>query len=521
MKRKINSARILRTTALLGCFLFTFFAAARAQVPPPPGTVIPRVCFEAKTETFPRTLTNSLHVGHVNTNPTPGFDQGVPLGYYRIVFDPGGATQETLVGFNRGNETTVYFGGILSQEYLYAHPAGQRVDVIKDGEAHFGYNNLSSTAVTISRGVPTQNYLTPGALVSAAQPVNFQPGVHENVSFMNVSSLFQFTWVLNGGQVNFLNNAEQGCGTITYQGRLSDSGAAANGQYDLEFKIFNAPAGGTLQTQTMIENVAVTNGIFTVRLDVGAALNNNYAAKYLEIGARHGAATDAFTTLTPRQPLTQVPNAINAINAINAERLNNVPANQYVLTTDPRLTIPANSTNFIQNSTVQQAASFNIGGSGTIGGNLTVSGTLNANYGQTVETVLGTGVLPVDASTTAYTLVPGLTQTIDVPANSSLLISTEAGIQSNGTAGSASVVDAAIFVDGTLLKASRITILNTPFPFSVNNWVLSSGQTPAAGSHRIEVRVRTGVVIGTVSANVSSGSDPLLRGQLTVAVIRK
>lgn len=42
--------------------------------------------------------------------------------------------------------------------------------------------------------------------------------------------------------------------------------------------------------------------------------------------------------------------------------------------------IPAGSSNYVQNTIVQQAATnFNIGGSGTIGGNLTVSGALNAS----------------------------------------------------------------------------------------------------------------------------------------------
>src|SRR6266581_1564058 len=59
---------------------------------------------------------------------------------------------------------------------------------------------------------------------------------------------------------------------FTYQGRLSDSGNPANGNYDLQFKLYDALTGGTqigLRTRT---DVPVTSGNFTVQLDfaVGA-----------------------------------------------------------------------------------------------------------------------------------------------------------------------------------------------------------------------------------------------------------
>lgn len=499
MKRKINAAQIL----VFG-FIFVFcFAAARAQI-------VPRACFETKPETFTRTLTHHITAG--NPNDSIQINEVLPSGFYKVTLNPGNSTEETypVTYVLSGNDNLR-----LPAATVYSHAVGEPVLISTDGEAVFGYKNPGSSTVVIPRGVSSGNYFFPGQLVYAAQPTSFLPGVKEGALRMKLVSGVNLNWFLNGTLATVAAVAEQGCGIITYQGRLSDAGAAANGNYDLEFKIFDAPTGGNLLTQTTIEDVAVTNGIFTVGLNVGASLNNNYAAKFLEIGARAGASTDAFSTLTPRQPLTPVPNAINAVNAVNAanaQTLNNIPANQYVLTT--------NSTNFIQNSTARQTANFNVSGSGTIGGNLNVGGTLNANYGQSVETVLGSKALLVDAALTNYTLVPGLTQTINVPANSSLLISTEGGIQSNGAVGTASVVDAAIFVDGVLLKANRIVILNNPFPLSVNNWVLSHGLTPSAGSHTIEVRVRTGGV-GAADANASSNSDPLLRGQLTVAVIRK
>src|ERR1700730_16370883 len=63
---------------------------------------------------------------------------------------------------------------------------------------------------------------------------------------------------------------------FTYQGRLQDSGANANGSYDFQFTLWDALSGGTQQPQptpvTVTKtNVAVANGIFSVQLDFGAS----------------------------------------------------------------------------------------------------------------------------------------------------------------------------------------------------------------------------------------------------------
>jgi hypothetical protein len=74
------------------------------------------------------------------------------------------------------------------------------------------------------------------------------------------------TWFLNGGKVASTAGAEQSCSTITYQGRLSAAGNAANGQYDLQFQAFDTETGGAAQSELItLENVQVTNGIFTVQ----------------------------------------------------------------------------------------------------------------------------------------------------------------------------------------------------------------------------------------------------------------
>jgi hypothetical protein len=102
---------------------------------------------------------------------------------------------------------------------------------------------------------------------------------------------------------------------FTYQGRLSDAGAVANGSYDLRFNLRDAPSGGA-QVGIAITNAAVTisNGFFTVMLDFGVNAFDG-SARWLEIAVRQGA--NDFTVLSPRQPLTPTPYALTAVNLAN------------------------------------------------------------------------------------------------------------------------------------------------------------------------------------------------------------
>lgn len=179
---------------------------------------------------------------------------------------------------------------------------------------------------------------------------------------------------------------------FVFQGSLQSAGVPANGLHDFEFLLFDSLSGGTQIGATLIRNgVTVSNGLFSVSLDFGHQFPG--ADRFLEIRVRI-AGKPGMTILSPRQSITSTPYSIrslaaeNAVNAANAAvaatandalQLGGVPANQFVLTTDPRLSdarnpLPGN-TNYIQNSTTQQAASnFNISGDGTAGG--TISGNI-------------------------------------------------------------------------------------------------------------------------------------------------
>src|SRR2546429_9162187 len=179
--------------------------------------------------------------------------------------------------------------------------------------------------------------------------------------------------------------------SFTYQGRLTDGGIPANGNYDLQFALFDSLSGGAQVGSTQALNtVPVSNGVFTVSLDFGASSFPG-ASRFLEISARPTGGS--FTLLTPRQQVTSTPyairsanassadtatnatNATNATTATNATQLGGIAASQYVQTNDSRLsdarTPTPGSSNYIQNTASAQASSnFNVSGNGTAGGKL-------------------------------------------------------------------------------------------------------------------------------------------------------
>jgi hypothetical protein len=167
--------------------------------------------------------------------------------------------------------------------------------------------------------------------------------------------------------------------SFVYQGKLQDSGLAANGTYQFQFKLYDAETGGNQISQSIADVTATTtNGIFAVNLNFGAGAFNSQNFRFLEIGVRPNGSQAAYTILNPRQQVTSTPYAIRALTsqeadhateADNSANLGGVPAAQYVITTDPRMSddrdpLPG-SASYIQNGTNQQSASnFNISGEG-------------------------------------------------------------------------------------------------------------------------------------------------------------
>jgi hypothetical protein len=96
---------------------------------------------------------------------------------------------------------------------------------------------------------------------------------------------------------------------FTYQGRLSVGGTPPTGQYDLQFRLLDAStAGNPVGSTVTVPAVTVTGGLFTVKLDFGAAAFTG-SVRWLEIGVRPAGAPppNTFAILSPRQELTPGP----------------------------------------------------------------------------------------------------------------------------------------------------------------------------------------------------------------------
>jgi hypothetical protein len=109
---------------------------------------------------------------------------------------------------------------------------------------------------------------------------------------------------------------------FTYQGQLKDNGNPANGAYDFEFKLYDAVSGGAQVGSTAtLDDVPVSNGLFTVKLDFGVGAFGG-GARWLDIAVRPGVSVGAYTTLSPRQELTPAPYAQALPNVYTDEGVN-------------------------------------------------------------------------------------------------------------------------------------------------------------------------------------------------------
>ncbi len=144
---------------------------------------------------------------------------------------------------------------------------------------------------------------------------------------------------------------------FNFQGRLNDGANPANGRYDLQFKLFDAIAGGNQVGATIDRpNLPLIDGIFSTKLDFGAAAFGG-GDRFLEISVRPAGSSNAHVILGARQQIMSVPfavsadrsrtsgladlatNAVNAVNAnssnlagnaLNADKLGNVAASEYL-----------------------------------------------------------------------------------------------------------------------------------------------------------------------------------------------
>ncbi len=163
---------------------------------------------------------------------------------------------------------------------------------------------------------------------------------------------------------------------INYQGRLADaSGNPANGNFQFQFRLFDAAVGGTQISSTITNvNITVTSGFYNARLDFGANAFPG-ADRFLEIAVRT-TIFQPYYTLPSRDQIVSAPYSIKskmADTATNTVQLGGVDAARFV----------------------QRDA----GGNVSIAGGLTVNGSLSLNtvnaatqYNLGGQRILGIGI---------------------------------------------------------------------------------------------------------------------------------
>ena len=94
-------------------------------------------------------------------------------------------------------------------------------------------------------------------------------------------------------------------GVVFYEGELRSGGEPVSGWYDFEFQLYDGPDGGKpLSATQRAAQTYVQNGTFSLFLDFGDIADG--AAAYVQVSVRPEGSEDAYTVLSPRQPVGAV-----------------------------------------------------------------------------------------------------------------------------------------------------------------------------------------------------------------------
>ena len=178
--------------------------------------------------------------------------------------------------------------------------------------------------------------------------------------------------------------------------------------------------------------------------------------------------------------------------------------------------LTANTVKVLDTSgTPDQAASFNSGGR------------LVAGLGQTTYKLYGNASLPLSNASSAYFVVPGLSQTFTVPSNCSVYVSSTGGVGNTNGSNYTFTSYVGIFVDGSLQTDGGFNHINTMNPNTINVaftntvWSLSSILNLSAGSHTIDIRARyVNTSTAAQGSTVSGISGNPRQGELYIMIIK-
>ena len=306
-------------------------------------------------------------------------------------------------------------------------------------------------------------------------------------------------------------HAQTPAGTVfTYDGKLQYGGSpVADGLYDFQFNLSNAPTGGSQVGSTLPKTaVPVTNGLFTTTLDFGAVFTGN--ATWLAISVCSN-GVGSFQNLAPLQELTPTPYAVFAESG-NAAGLNGtIPAANFGGTYGNVITLnnPGNSisgngsgltslnaaqlTGLLGNAqlannsiTINPGTGLSGGGVAALGGSLTLS------------TAAGALTTPISIPGTAQTAVPNTSYAATSASLTTINLPTTANmgdvVEVNGTGAGGWQVSGSI--DGT---QGFIWTLQANAPSG--NW--QSVASSSDGTHLVAVLFN--VISGWIYTSADSG----------------
>ncbi len=138
----------------------------------------------------------------------------------------------------------------------------------------------------------------------------------------------------------------QGTTAFTYQGRLADNNAPANGEYDMRFTLYDASNGGNqVGTPVVKAPVTATDGVFTVALDFGQSVFIG-ADRWLKIEVRDNGSAGAYDLMVPRQQITPTPYALFAAGVNASSIIGQVTGNQLNATIPNQMSFTAAGNQF-------------------------------------------------------------------------------------------------------------------------------------------------------------------------------
>ncbi|HUR98468.1 MAG TPA: tail fiber domain-containing protein [Pyrinomonadaceae bacterium] len=274
--------------------------------------------------------------------------------------------------------------------------------------------------------------------------------------------------------------------SFNYQGKLTETGAAANGSYQFQFKLYDAAVGGAQIGATLSDvAVTVTDGTFVANLDFGAAAYTG-ADRYLDVSVRKTAG-DPYTPLTPRQKLNSAPYASRAAKAGDADAVggqsavtissavqtvtNATPANtaNTLVKRDANGQIIIGSLKFGDGTSMTTAA---VGGSSvslsspnnwtamnTFSAGISVSGTSISNVGNPIGGGDATNKAYVDANTVRFG--PGAQQLSVGDANGTATMVNLRG-QSTCCGANTGFADFKVFQNGSFVASGNLGIGTSP-----------------------------------------------------------